>query len=134
MHKCCASRGVCVCARLVRVLLGESSIADRKLDFGASLTVLGIVVEPAVSGIRFLLCAEKARKYRDVIENALWTGYLSSGMSSFLFKVAWYDFEFGPFAGESVKLAGRLMFATQHLFNKVGRALIKPVYAQKLSM
>lgn len=37
------------------------------------------------------------------------------------------------FVGESVKLAGRLMFATQHLFNKVGRALIKPVYAQKLS-
>ena len=36
-------------------------------------------------------------------------------------------------AGESVKLAGRLMFAIQHLFNKVGRALIKPVYAQKLS-
>ena len=92
MHECCASLGDCACARLVRVLLGESSFAERKLDFGASLTVLGIVVEPAVSGIRSLLCAEKARKYREVIEGALWTGYLSSGMSLSVFEDAWHAF------------------------------------------
>ena len=101
-------------ARLTRILLGCTSVSDRKLDFGASLLVLGIVVEPAFSGVRFVLSAEKAQKYRDVIGRALQSGYLS--------------------CGESVKLAGKLMFATQHLFNRVGRALIKPVYAQKLSV
>ena len=100
-------------ARLTRLLLGHTSVSDRKLDFGASLLVLGIVVEPALNGIRFILSAEKAQKYREVICRALQSGYLS--------------------CGESVKLAGKLMFATQHLFNRVGRALIKPVYAQKSS-
>ena len=34
-------------------------------------------------------------------------------------------------AGSAQKLAGRLNFATQHLFHRLGRAMIKPVYAQK---
>jgi len=66
-------------ARLTRILLGGTSVSDRKLDFGACLLVLGIVVEPALSGIRFTLSEEKAFKYRKVIEQALWTGYLSCG-------------------------------------------------------
>jgi len=68
-------------ARLTRILLGPTSIADRKLDYGSSLLVLGMTIEPAHSGIRFVLSAEKAQKYCDVINNALRTGYLSSGMS-----------------------------------------------------
>ena len=68
-------------ARLTRILLGQTSIADRKLDFGSSLLVLGMTVEPAHSGIRFVLSAEKAQKYWDVIDKALNAGYLSSGMS-----------------------------------------------------
>ena len=68
-------------ARLTRILLGQTSIADRKLEFGSSLLVLGMTVEPAHSGIRFVLSAEKAQKYWDVIDKALNAGYLSSGMS-----------------------------------------------------
>lgn len=36
-------------------------------------------------------------------------------------------------SGSAQKLAGRLNFASQHLFHRLGRAMIKPVYAQKTS-
>ena len=68
-------------ARLIRALLGWSSIADRKLEFGSSLLVLGMCVVPAQSGILFRLSTDKAQKYRAVIDKALSTGYLSSGSS-----------------------------------------------------
>ena len=45
-------------ARLVRLLLGCTSIADRKLEFGSSLLVLGMCVVPAQSGILFRLSAD----------------------------------------------------------------------------
>jgi len=34
-------------------------------------------------------------------------------------------------SGASQKLAGRLTWATQALFHRVGRAMVKPIYAQK---
>jgi hypothetical protein len=36
-------------------------------------------------------------------------------------------------AGSAQKLSGRLTWATQWLFHKVGRAMIKPIYAQQSS-
>lgn len=36
-------------------------------------------------------------------------------------------------SGAAQKLSGKLMWATQHLFFRVGRAMIKPLFAQKTS-
>ena len=37
-------QGMELFARLVRMLLGHSAIADRKLDYGLNITILGIDV------------------------------------------------------------------------------------------
>ncbi len=119
--------------RLVRALLGASAIAARKCEYGLSLIVLGIEVRQALrclslsvvhrcfgtqvvpkpSGIFFFLSADKVEKYIACIRAALASGYLS--------------------AGEASKLAGRLTWTTQHLFFRVGRAMLRPILAQKRS-
>ena len=98
---------------MVRALLGGSAIADRKLECGPSLTVLGMDVLPSECGVRFQLNPEKAARYLDLIDAALEESFLSGG--------------------DAIKLAGKLMWATQHLFRRVGRAVIKPIFAQKRS-
>ena len=62
-------------ARLVRLLLGDSAIAERKLECGEELEVLGVIVSPIAAnkpstsvnpelegGVRFRLSTEKAEK------------------------------------------------------------------------
>ncbi len=62
-------------------------------------------------GAWFNVCSKKAEKWSRQIAEAIESLHLDSGSAQ--------------------KLAGRLSFATQHLFHKLGRAMIKPVYAQK---
>ena len=106
----CAEHAMGCMARLVRALLGESSVADRMLEFGSALTVLGIRVSPSSDGARFEVDADKAQKWLCTIDAAIETLHLD--------------------AGAAQKLAGRLSWATQLLFRKLGRAMIKPIFAQ----
>ena len=100
-------------ARLVRMLLGKTAIAVDKLKSELSLVVLGILVQPSRTGVSFCLCEMKTDKWLACLEEAIVTGRLDSGRAQ--------------------KLAGKLMWATQHLFYRVGRAMIKPIFAQKAS-
>ena len=68
-------------------------------------------VIPSKKGINFSIDPEKAEKWVAIIDAALQTSFLDSG--------------------SAMKLAGKLMWATQHLFHRVGRAMIRPIYAQK---
>lgn len=68
---------------------GVTSIADRKLECGASLIVLGMHVIPSSVGVKFELSAEKAEKYIMVIRRALESGYLSSGTLCILRCLSW---------------------------------------------
>ena len=98
-------------ARLVRAMLGPSSIALEKLAFGQSLTVLGVSV--CLAHDRFVLRPdrEKLEKCLVVMKAALEAdGSLSSGCAQ--------------------KLAGRLQWACQFLFHRLGRAMIRPIYRQ----
>ena len=97
--------------RLVRTLLGDSAVADRKTDRGQTLVILGILVRSSSDGVEFHVCPEKAAKWAAQISGAVESLHCDSGTAQ--------------------KLAGRLNFATQHLFHKLGRAMIKPTYAQK---
>jgi hypothetical protein len=117
--------------RLVRALLGPTAIADAKTEYGQCLVILGIqVVRSPLSsvltsvsvttvwqvqvnakGAWFNVCPVKAAKWSAQLQEAIESRHLDSGSAQ--------------------KLAGRLNFATQHLFHRLGRAMIKPVYAQK---
>ena len=97
-------------ARLVRLLLGPSSIADRKLEYGATLVVLGVQVSPLEAGFRMLPAKAKALKCQRTIEAALASGVLRVGCAE--------------------KLAGRLSWATQFIFHRLGRAMIRPIFDQ----
>ena len=98
-------------ARLVRVLLGSEAIADRKLEWGATLVVLGVQISPLESGFRLLPARAKANKCIQAIASAIRTGYMMPGTAE--------------------KLAGRLSWATQFIFHRLGRAMLRPIFDQK---
>ena len=117
-------------ARLVRVLLGESAVADHKLEYGSELVILGIKVcdasprlcmlggraplaqvAPSEMGVKFTVCPVKAAKWKDDIVEAISKKQLDGGSAQ--------------------KLAGRLSWSTQFLFHKLGRGMIKPIFARE---
>ena len=101
---------LCV-ARLVRLVLGETAIEDRKLAHGMSLVWLGVQINISEQGFRLRPALEKAKKCADVIDLALEQDFLSAGCAE--------------------KLAGRLSWASQLLFHRLGRAMLRPIYVQK---
>ena len=70
-------------------------------------------VQPTETGVRFSLSHQKAEKWLAQIKMAIEQRQLDSGAAQ--------------------KLSGRLSWATQSLFYRLGRAMIKPIFAQKTS-
>jgi len=54
-------------ARLVRVLLGTSAVADEKCEVGESLVVLGVEVQMSQKGYSFRPAADKAGGWSGVL-------------------------------------------------------------------
>ena len=105
---------MCVCiARLVRVLLGSSAVANKKLETGNPLVILGIRIETNLAGAIYQPPPEKIRQWIALIKYYLLLGILG--------------------AGEASKLAGRLNWASQAIFDRLGRALLVPIYAHMRS-
>ena len=63
-------------------------------------------VHADVDGARFNVCPKKAEKWAAQIKEAIDTQHMDSGSTQ--------------------KLAGRLSWATQHLFHRLGRAMLRP--------
>ena len=63
--------------------------------------------------MKFSLSNHKADKWLQTIDEALISQLMDSGTAP--------------------KLSGRLMWATQLLFDRVGRAMVKPLFVQKVS-
>ena len=99
-----------VFARLVRACLGDTAIAQRKLEHGRSLTVLGVDIDIMYEGISFSPSKEKAANWAYKMQVALDTQKLT--------------------AGEASKLAGKLQWASQSAFMGLGRALLRPIIEQ----
>ena len=93
-----AEHSMQIFARLVRMLLGPTSISNKKLEWGNKLQILGMCVAPEADGIRLRLDPEKARKWIAIIDEALLNQHLDAGAAD--------------------KLSGRLMWGTQHLFHR----------------
>jgi hypothetical protein len=99
--------------RIIRLLLGQNALASHKVSFGSSLCVLGVDLAISAAGIVARPSATKVVKWVASVREALRTGVLS--------------------AGDASKLAGRLQWAAQSLFNRLGRALLRDVYDQQKS-
>lgn len=97
-------------ARLMRLLMGDGVLAQHKMQCGPCLTLLGVDISLSSRGYSCQPSVPKVRKWLMVIRGALQTGNLS--------------------AGEASKLAGRLQWACQHMFRKIGRAVLRPIYNQ----
>ena len=103
-----------MCAvRLIRACLGSDSIADRKVDYGSSLCILGVELSLSKTAYRCRLSREKAAKWIAIMRRALHEGIM--------------------YSGDAQKMAGRLSWSTQFLFYRVGRAMIRPIFDQKRS-
>jgi hypothetical protein len=102
--------GMMCFARLVRSLLGPGAVADEKLDFGASLMVLGVDVTIRASGYALRPTRDKVSEWLASLESAIAAGKLRGGDAS--------------------KLAGRLSWGCAQLFRRFGRAMLRPIFDQ----
>ena len=100
-------------ARLVRAMLGPEAIAADKLMCGRSLVVLGVQLQLNTKGLKCKPEADKKSKCLLAITEALTQGVLH--------------------AGTAQKLSGRLSWAVQYMFFRVGRAMLRPIFNQKFS-
>lgn len=94
--------------------LGPTAIAAHKLDFGKQLVILGVCIDIKPSGVSCWPSADKVSKWLNRIELAL----LSCKHSP----------------GEASKLSGALMWATQAIFKRLGRAMLRPIIRQSHGM
>ena len=98
-------------ARLVRMLLGPSALSEHKLSCGPALEILGLDVSMSARGISLQPSIKKAEKWSAAILAVLQSGTLTAGQAS--------------------KLSGALAWAGQHSFERIGRAMLQPLYEQQ---
>ena len=106
----CAARSVCsrpetmehglqCLARLIRVLLGPTAVADKKLACGTRLDVLGIDIKMSKRGYKCRPKKHKVQKWVQTMQQAIAESRLAPGAAS--------------------KLAGRLSWGSSHMFRFV---------------
>ena len=100
-------------ARCVRAMLGEGAIEPQKLQHGKTLTILGIDVRLGKKTVKMWPTKQKVQQWTAELRSHDATGEMTPGAAS--------------------KMAGRLNFAVQHCFKKVGRAMVRPFYAKQYS-
>ena len=105
----CAEHALGCIARLVRCILGPSAIAEDKVAVGMPMVVLGLQVRADHGGFSCFPSPDKVKKWRGRIDDALSSGALRPG--------------------DAAKLAGALMWACSGMFHRIGRALIRPLFA-----
>ena len=100
-------------ARLVRVLLGSTAVAegDDKLKCGAELEVLGVHIAMSENGFVLKPAPDKIPKWSCVLQHVLHSRVFLPGAAS--------------------KLAGKLSWGGSVLFRRLGRAMLRPIFDQK---
>ena len=66
-----AREAMMVFARLVKCLLGDDAIADKKLDCGAPLTVLGVTIHIKDEGLHLIPEPSKVTKWTAQVRPSL---------------------------------------------------------------
>ena len=127
-----ASNHLCF-LRLVRCLLGDDAISERKLCHGNPLGVLGIAVEINFAGVTFVPEAEKVAKWRAQIEKALEERSLPGGAASKLVGAARLYCSLDAkaiFVTIDLRLTGGLNWTSQRIYRRIGRALLVALWKQ----
>ena len=68
-------------ARLIRIILGDSAVSQRKLEYGLSLRVLGIEMEMDSAGYTCRLASDKKEKWKQMMPMAMGTGVMAPGVA-----------------------------------------------------
>ena len=111
-------------ARLVRVLLGTSAVADEKCEVGESLVVLGVEVQMSQKGYSFRPAADK-------VGGVVWGFGLRFLCMAPVQVVKWLRLiddaleQQKLLPGMAMKLAGKLYWGTSCAFKRLGRAMIR---------
>ena len=105
----CAAHAKVLFARLIRVLLGSSALAEHKLAHGPRLDILGLSVSFDHKGIWLQPMKEKVTKWSQRIRGFLLAARMTRGDAS--------------------KLAGALSWAAQNSFRRLGRAMLRPLFS-----
>jgi hypothetical protein len=100
-------------AAVFRAIMGEDSLSVRKLLSGNPLTVLGFDVMLGHGFARFSLNEEKRVRWLQQIQ-------CFRSCKRMVRR-------------EAEEMAGRLSFASEYLFKRLGRAMLRPIFAQKKS-
>ena len=106
-RSCCAQEALECFSRLVAACLGSGAIAEHKKECGNPLPVLGVDVTVSASGACFWPTKDKVCKWTVDIERFLGKRCLTDG--------------------EASKLTGQLQFGCQHIFKRLGRAMMRPL-------
>ena len=94
--------------RLIRCCLGATAIAEKKLEAGNPLTVLGVNIEIDMEGVIFWPAEDKIDKWKAKLESTLARGTMTQQ--------------------DACKLSGSLQWGTQYIFRRLGRAMLRPLY------
>ena len=100
-------------ARLVRCLLGPTAVAANKLLCGMPLDILGLTVSVDAVEMKCWPMPDKVQKWFSRIATALSSHQLSPSVAG--------------------KLAGALSWASQHMFFRLGKAMLQPLYKRQHS-
>jgi hypothetical protein len=98
-------------AELCRLLMGKDVIADRKLQCANPIGVLGLQVQADEKQVHVWPDPVKVAKWSKEIDEVLDRGRLAPSLAA--------------------KIAGRLSFAAQHSFLRIGRAPLRPIFTQQ---
>ena len=104
---CIAHTTNCV-VRLIRAVLGPSSVANHKVAHGLPMDLLGVTVDACQSGVSFTPTEGKIVDWCHQIRCILQSKQLTSGVGK--------------------KLAGKLSWSGQVAFGRLGRALLRPLF------
>ena len=85
-----------------------------KVESGAKLVILGVLVEPSMEGVRCRPSPDKVIKWIAMIDEIIAKGREKARC----------------FPGAASKLAGRLSWAASALFNRFGRAMLRAIFDQ----
>ena len=94
--------------RLVLALMGATAMAQRKMEFGPAVIILGIRVTPKRLCVKLELDEAKRKAYLELVCRALHNNCLTMGGAS--------------------KLAGKLSFMSCWCFKRLGRAMLRPLF------